>query len=54
MKTSLTCTSWAIVATVDRPDGTWYTESIADVDKETANAVDAFLTEYYEEKEKEE
>ena len=46
---NLTCTGWAIVTTVDRPDGTWYTETITDVDNETANAVDAFLTEYYEE-----
>tara|TARA_R110001606_G_C15153396_1_gene626078 strand:+ start:378 stop:554 length:177 start_codon:yes stop_codon:yes gene_type:complete len=49
MKMNLTCTGWAIVTTVDRPDGTWYTETITDVDNETANAVDAFLTEYYEE-----
>ena len=46
------CTGWAIVATMERPDGTWYTETITDVDKQTARAVDTFLTEYYEDKEK--
>ena len=46
------CTGWAIVATVERPDGTWYTETIAEVDDEAAGHVDNFLTEYYETKEK--
>ena len=46
------CTGWAIVATMERPDGTWYTETITDVDKQTASYVDDFLTEYYEDKEK--
>ena len=39
------CTGWAIVATMERPDGTWYDE--------TASAVDTFLTKYCEEKEEE-
>ena len=34
-----------------RPDGTWYTETITDVDKQTASNLDDFLTEYYEDKE---
>ena len=46
------CTGWAIVTTVERPDGTWYDETITDVDDDTASYVDSFLTEYYEDKEK--
>ena len=46
------CTGWAIVATVERPDGTWYDETITDVDDDTASYVDSFLTEYYNEMEK--
>ena len=45
-------TDWTITAVVERPDGTWYTETITDVDKQTASYVDDFLTEYYEDKEK--
>ena len=45
------CTSWAIVATVERPDGTWYDETITDVNDFTASIVDEFLTEYYNEME---
>ena len=26
------CTGWAIVATMERPDGTWYTDTITDTD----------------------
>ncbi len=41
------CISWAIVATMERPDGTWFTDTIVDsIDKDTATAVDNFLTEY--------
>ena len=47
------CISWAIVATMERPDGTWYDETITEIDDETASAVDIFLTEYCEEKEEE-
>tara|TARA_R110002060_G_scaffold47304_1_gene58397 strand:+ start:213 stop:383 length:171 start_codon:yes stop_codon:yes gene_type:complete len=39
-------TGWAIVATIERPDGTWFDNTITDVDKETASAVDAFLNDY--------
>ena len=39
-------TSWAIVATIERPDGTWFDNTITDVDKETATAVDVFLDDY--------
>ena len=46
------CTGWAIVTTTERPDGTWYTETITDIDDDTASYVDSFLTEYYEDKEK--
>ena len=45
------CTGWAIVTTTERPDGTWYTETITDVDNDTASYVDSFLTEYYNEME---
>ena len=44
------CTSWAIVATMERPDGTWYTDTITEIDDDTASTVDTFLTEYCEEK----
>jgi hypothetical protein len=26
------CTGWAIVATMERPNKTWYTETITDID----------------------
>ena len=29
------CTGWAIVTTAERPDGTWYDETITDIDDET-------------------
>ena len=45
-------TGWAIVATVERQDGTWYTDTITDIDDDTASSVDSFLTEYCEDKEK--
>jgi len=40
------CTGWAIVATMERPDGTCYTDTITDIDDDTASSVDTFLTEY--------
>ena len=46
------CTGWAIVATMERPDDTWYTDTITDIDDDTALTVDTFLTEYCEDKEK--
>tara|TARA_B100001115_G_C15526825_1_gene250041 strand:- start:52 stop:219 length:168 start_codon:yes stop_codon:yes gene_type:complete len=45
------CTSWAIVTTVERPDGTWYDETITNVNDFTASIIDEFLTEYYNEME---
>jgi hypothetical protein len=42
------CTGWAIVTTMEREDGTWYTETITDIDDDTASSVDNFLTEYCE------
>ena len=47
------CTGWAIVATMERPNGTWYSETITDIDDSTASIVDDFLTEYCEQKEEE-
>ncbi len=44
------CTGWAIVATMERPDGTWYTDTITEIDDDTASSVDTFLTEYCEDK----
>ena len=38
------CINWAIVATMERPDGTWYTDTITDIDDDTASSVDQFLT----------
>ena len=46
-------TSWAIVATVERQDGTWYTDTIIDIDDDTASSVDTFLTDYIKEKNEE-
>ena len=37
-------TSWAIIATITRPNGTWFDRTITNVDNETATAVDTFLT----------
>jgi len=37
---------------MERPDGTWYTDTITDIDDDTASTVDTFLTEYCEDKEK--
>ena len=45
------CTGWAIVATMERPDGTWFTDTITQIDNETSTAVDNFLTEYCKEEE---
>ena len=45
------CTGWAIVATMERPDKTNYTETITDIDDSTASIVDDFLTEHCEMKE---
>jgi len=47
------CTGWAIVTTMERPNKTWYTETITDIDDNTASIVDDFLTEYCEQKEEE-
>lgn len=47
------CTGWAIVCTIERPDKTWYTDTITDIDDTTASYVDEFLTLYCNEKEKE-
>ena len=46
------CINWAIVATMERPDGTWFTDTIVDsIDKDTATAVDNFLTKYCKDEE---
>ena len=47
----LNCTGWAIVTTVEKPNGTYYTETITDINDFTASIVDDFLTEYYNDKE---
>jgi len=41
-----TITGWAIIATVEREDGTWYDTTITDVDATTASYVNDFLTDY--------
>ena len=43
------CTSWAIIATMERSDGTWYDETITEIDDDTASSVDEFLTDYIKE-----
>ena len=47
------CTGWAIVATMERPNKTWYTETIteSEVDDSTVSIVGDFLTEHCEMKE---
>ncbi len=45
------CTGWAIVTTMERPDGTWYTDTISHIDDDTVSYIDNFLTEYYEDME---
>jgi hypothetical protein len=46
------CISWAIVATMERPDGTWFTDTITDsIDKETISSVDNFLIKYCKDEE---
>jgi len=45
------CINWAIVATMERPDGTWFTDTITQIDNETSTAVDNFLTEYCKDEE---
>ena len=47
------CTGWAIVATIERKDGTWYTDTITEIDDDTASSVDTFLNEYIDEKNEE-
>ena len=39
-------TGWAIVATVERPDGTWFDHTITEIDDDTASTVDTFLNDY--------
>mgnify|MGYP003147535452 CR=1 FL=1 len=41
---------WAIVVTIKRPDGTWYTDTITEIDNSTSSSVDSFLTEVEREK----
>lgn len=53
MKKQDKCTGWAIVATIERSDGTWYDETILDIDDDTASSVDEFLTDYIKEKNEE-
>ncbi len=36
------CVAWAIIATIERPDGTWYDETIGAIDDTTAQYVDDF------------
>ena len=48
------CTSWAIVATIERKDGTWYTDTITKIDDDTASCVDTFLNIYIDKKNEDE
>jgi len=41
---------WAIVLTWDRPDGTWYTETITEIPDDVAQTVDMYITELENEK----
>ena len=45
------CTGWAITTTMQRDDGTWYTDTITDINDFTSSIVDEFITEHYKDKE---
>ena len=44
------CTSWAIVCTIERPDGTWFDKTITDFkDDNVSISINEWLTYYMEE-----
>ena len=43
------CTSWAIVCTIERPDGTWFDKTIIDIPDDVSQPIDDWLTHYMEE-----
>jgi len=43
------CTSWAIVSTIERPDGTWFDKTIIDIPDDIAQPIDDWLTYYTKE-----
>ena len=42
-------TSWAIVTTITRPDGTWFDRTITDIPDDISQSVDDWLTDYIKE-----
>ena len=40
------CTSWAIVSTMERPDGTWYDHTITDFPEHIAIKINERLQDY--------
>ena len=47
MSKNIKCIGWAIVATIERSDGSLYTDTITDTDDDTASIVDDYITTYY-------
>jgi hypothetical protein len=47
MSKNIKCIGWAIVATIERSDGSYYTDTITDTDDDTASIVDDYITKYY-------
>ena len=43
-------TDWTITAIVERPDGTWYTETKTDIPSRVSNELDDYITELEDEK----
>tara|TARA_R110000765_G_scaffold92771_1_gene175089 strand:+ start:117 stop:281 length:165 start_codon:yes stop_codon:yes gene_type:complete len=43
------CTSWAIVCTIERPDGTWFDKTIIDIPDDVSQPIDDWLTYYTKE-----
>ena len=42
-------TSWAIVTTITRPDGTWFDRTITEQPNSVAQVIDDWLTDYIKE-----
>ncbi len=42
-------TGWAVICTIERPNGTWFTETIVDMPDSVSEPIDQYLTERMEE-----
>ena len=43
------CTGWAIVSTIERPDGTWFDKTITEIPDDVSQPIDDWLTYYTKE-----